>query len=84
MSADWFIDYPISLYFDLQNAQRAQDDMVAALVALCDAIDADASLGGTVFDCAISSATPFVESERKRPLAGYEVVISTFQLVPNT
>jgi hypothetical protein len=78
---DYFFDYPISLYVDLENALRDQQKMVDGLQAIAQAIDSDPSLGGTVFDSAITEGTPFVEEGRRRPLAGYQITLETQKLV---
>lgn len=81
-SDDWNLDFTVSLYFDLAKAS-IQQDMVDALEAFTDAIDADHSLNGTVFDAAVGEAVPFVEKDRKRPLVGYEITVSVIRLVSN-
>jgi hypothetical protein len=78
---DYFFDYPVSLYVDLENALRDQQKMVDGLQAIAVAIDEDPGLNGTVFDSAISEGTPFIEEGRRRPLAGYQITVTTQKLV---
>jgi hypothetical protein len=78
---DWDLGFTVSLYFDLAHVAKAQQAMVDALEAFVDAIDADHSLDGTVFDCAVTDAVPFVERDRKRPLVGYEITVAVELLV---
>lgn len=78
---DWEIEYPISFYVDLANATDDQQRMVDGLQAIAVALDADPTLGDTVFDSGITEATPFVEEERARPLAGYQVTVAALKLV---
>lgn len=78
---DYFFEYPISLYVDLANAVRDQQKMVDGLQALAIAIDDDPGLRGTVFDSAITEGSPFIEPDRNRPLAGYQVVVQASKLV---
>src|SRR4051812_18498217 len=44
---DWYLDYTVSLYFDLAHVAKAQQAMVDAVESFIDAIDADPSLDGT-------------------------------------
>ena len=78
---DWWLEYPISFYVDLAKAVKDQQRMVDGLQAVASVIDADPSLGNTVFDAAITEATPFVDDERRRPLAGYQVTVTALKLV---
>jgi hypothetical protein len=78
---DYFFQYPVSLYVDLAKVQRDQQKMVDGLQAIAVAIDADPGLNGTVFDSAITEGTPFIEEERRRPLAGYQITIAAQKLV---
>lgn len=78
---DWNLDFTVSLYFDLVDAAKTQQAMADALSAFTAAVDADRSLGGTAFDASVTEAVPFVEKDRKRPLAGYEVTVAVVRLV---
>lgn len=78
---DWYVDYLVSLYFDITRAQAAQQRMVTALIDFTEAIDADPSLAGTVFEAAVTSAEPFFEDGRNRPLIGYQITVATLSLI---
>lgn len=78
---DYFFVFPVSLYVELANAVRDQQRIVDGLQAIAVAIDADPSLRGTVFDSAIDEGTPFVEPDRRRPLAGYQITVAALKLV---
>ena len=78
---DWILEYPISFYLDLTNAYSDQQKMVEGLQAIAVALDTDPSLGGTVFDAAITEGTPFVEEGRARPLTGYQITVAALKLV---
>lgn len=80
-SLDYFFEYPISLYVDLEKAMRDQQKMVDGLQAVAIAIDEDPGLNGTVFDSAITEGTPFIEEGRNRPLAGYQITIAAQKLI---
>lgn len=81
LTNDWWVEFTVSLYFDLRDAQKAQQGMVDGLLAFTRAIDADPSLALTVLDAAVTSAVPFVEKDRNRPLVGYEITVATLSLV---
>lgn len=84
MTLDYFFEYPVSFYVELTNSLEDQQKMVDALQAIAVAIDADPSLGGTVFDTAITEGTPFIEQDRAVPLAGYQITVATQKLIdPN-
>ncbi len=81
-SDDWFLDFGVSLYFDLAKAQPAQQGMVDAAEAFIAAIDADTSLGiDPLLEAKVTDCQPFVEQDRRRPLCGYEITVSTHRLV---
>lgn len=82
-SDDWFLEYPVGLYFDLDEAAKSQGQMVEALEAFTKAIDADPSLGSALIDdCKLTSAEPFVEDGRERTLCGYLCTVSVWRRNP--
>lgn len=82
-SDDWTMDYSVGLYFDLDEAGKAQGLMVEALEAFTKAIDDDPSLGSALIDdCKVTNAEPFVEDGRGRPLCGYLVTVSVMRRNP--
>jgi hypothetical protein len=82
-SDDWYLDYPVSLYFDLDEAAKAQGQMVEALEAFTKAIDDDPSLGSALIDdCKLTNAEPFVEDGRGRTLCGYLCTVSVLRRNP--
>ena len=82
-SDDWFLEYPVGLYFDLDEAAKAQGQMVEALEAFTKAIDDDPSLGAAlVDDCKVTNAEPFVEDGRNRTLCGYLCTVSVWRRNP--
>jgi hypothetical protein len=82
-SDDWFLEYPVGLYFDLDEAEKSHSQMVEALEAFCKAIDLDPSLGDPlVDDCKVTNAEPFVEEGRQRVLCGYLCTVSVWRRNP--
>lgn len=82
-SDDWIMEYPVGLYFDLDEARKSQGQMVEALEAFTKAIDANPSLGSALIDdCTLTSAEPFVEDARQRTLCGYLCTVSVWRRNP--
>lgn len=82
-SDDWFLDYPVSLYFDLDEASKSQGQMVEAVEAFSKAIDQDPSLGSALIDdCKLTNADPFVEDGRQRTLCGYLCTVAVLRRNP--
>lgn len=82
-SDDWYLDYPVSLYFDLDEAAKAQGQMAEALEAFVKAVDTDPSLGSALIDdCKVTSAEPFVEDGRQRTLCGYLCTVAVLRRNP--
>lgn len=82
-SDDWFLEYPVGLYFDLDEAAKSQGQMAEALEAFTKAIDANPSLGSTLIDdCKVTNAEPFVEDSRQRTLCGYLCTVSVWRRNP--
>ena len=81
-SDDWFPEYHVSLYVDLDDAVVAQEQMLELLEAYIAAVDADPSLGDAeVLDAKVTRWEKFTRTTAKRTLAGYDVTVSVYRLV---
>lgn len=80
-SSTWEITYPVSIYFDISEAQQMQALAAEAAELFIKAIDNDSQLSGTVDDAKVTAVTPFVEPQRKRPLAGFECTVEILKQV---
>jgi hypothetical protein len=77
-TVDWFMDFPVGLYFDLDEARKSQRQVVEGLEAFIAAIDDSPhlGLGGNFCDCKVTAAVPFTEEQRKRTLIGHLCTVS--------
>ena len=81
-AVDWFMDFPVSLYFDLDEAGKAQGQMVEALEAFKKAIIADPSLGvASILETKVTGSERSFWPDRARPLCGYYCTVSVFRIV---
>lgn len=80
-SSTWQITFPVSIYFDMSEVAQMQALAAEAAELFIKAIDNDSQLSGTVDDAKVTAVTPFVEPERRRPLAGYECTVEILKQV---
>jgi hypothetical protein len=82
-TTDWFLDFPVGLYFDLDEARKSQRQVVEGLEAFVAAMDdaPDLGLGGAVCDAKVTDAVPFTEEQRKRTLIGHLCTVSVWRWV---
>lgn len=78
---DWLLDFPITLYVELDNAETAQAAAVDFLEAFTLAIDADAGLSlAGVLEARLTAAEPVVIEDQTRALYAYETTVEVLRL----
>lgn len=75
-SNDWFLDFPVVLYFDLSEAQFSQDQAVDTVEAFIKAVDANPTLTATVEDAVVSEVEPSIVDDKNRPLVAFECLVA--------
>jgi hypothetical protein len=80
-SYDWFLDFPVTLYFDLSEPIAAQTQAAAYLEAFIEAVDTDATLTGMTLDAKVTRAEPSIRADESRPALAYETHVEIFKLV---
>jgi hypothetical protein len=82
-TTDWFMDFPVGLYFDLDEARKSQRQCVEGLEGFIAALDGspDLGLGGAVCDSKVTGAVPFTEDQRHRTLIGHLCTVSVWRWV---
>lgn len=86
----WIVEYPVTFFFDLQEANYAQSQAVSYVEAAVLAIDYDRSLqpfapvaGGGVIDSAMTLAEAVIVEDRKRVLISYECTVTVLLAIPD-
>lgn len=85
---DWWVEYPVAFYRELDEPATAQAALVETIEAFILAIDADQDLtnGGSpvVQEAKVVEATPFAEPlQQTRVLIGYETRVAVLKFVPS-
>lgn len=73
-SNTWFIEYPVVLYFPLDEAARSQAVVIDTVEAFVKAIDANPTLSQTVDDAVVTTGEPFLALEAGQ--LGYELTVA--------
>jgi len=82
-SEAWTMNFPLVIYVDLREAEKAQDravELVEALIAKTDDDPTLQNLSG-VDDTALTEAETFVVDDQTKPLFGYRCTIEVLRLV---
>lgn len=78
---DWFINYPVSLYFDLAEPVSSQVQATEVVEAFIMAVDDDTSLSGLVLEAKVVSAEPILIPDDPRPMIEYKTTVQVAALV---
>ena len=81
---DWFIDYPLDLYFRLDHSGDASALAVEVVDALVVSVDTESlqAADGTVLDAKLVSAEPVLDlTDQAQPLLRYETTLRVWKLV---
>ncbi len=82
-SDDWLPEFTVSIYVDLDQDVKAQEQAVELLELYVAAVDDDPSLGiATVDDAKVVRWEDFVQQTAKRALYGYELTVAVWRRVP--
>lgn len=80
---DWFISYPVSLYFDLADATFTSRQAAEAVEAFIKLIDTESlqAADGTVLDAKVTECVPTEHVDPSRPMLVYECTLEIWKLV---
>lgn len=77
---DWFIDVPVTLYFDLRRAGDDQARALEAVEAFIQVIDANQGLGvAGVIEAKLTQAEPAFVLDQQRTLFSYECTVEVLR-----
>lgn len=84
-SDGWYMEYPVTLFFDMSEAKFTQEQAVETVEAFIRAVDTDPSLGDpqVVNDAVVIEATPVQILDEKRPMFAYECRLLVDKFVPS-
>lgn len=82
-SVDWTMEFPVALYFPLDEASDDQERAAAAVEAFIGAVDDNPSLGDPtiVEDAVVIAAEPDFDAGTNRPMVVYTCTLRVFKLV---
>lgn len=78
---DWDMSFPVVVYVDLREGEKAQARAVELVEALITAIDDDPTLAGLASDVELVEAESFVIEDAQRPLFAYRCTVALTRLV---
>jgi hypothetical protein len=79
---DWDLEFPVSLWVNMTQADTAQQRLAALVEAWITAVDADIQLGGLVLEARVTTARRvYGTTGNGRPLVGYETAVAVLKLV---
>jgi len=80
-SDDWDLSYPVTLYFEFDEASKSQDQAVEIVEAFIKAVDANPDLdtNGIADEASVVSAEPVIVDDQTRALFAYDcrIVLTT-------
>lgn len=80
-SNSWTFEFPVSLYFDLQEPLASQAQAVEGVEHFIAQVDADQTLGGTCVDAKVTECEVFIETSRNRMVLGYQCTVEVLKFV---
>lgn len=79
---DWRSEWPVSFYFDFNDATFGQAQAIEVIEKFIVAVDADPTLGGTVQEAkVITAGPPQIDENAARPLLVYPTTVSILDFV---
>jgi hypothetical protein len=83
-SRDWFVTFPVTLYFDLADATATSQLAIEYVEAFIKSVDTESlqAADGTVLDSKVTRAEPAEFVDTHRPLLAYECDLEIWKLVP--
>ena len=81
---DWFVTFPVTLYFDLADATATAKLALEYVEAFIKQVDTESmqAADGTVLDSKVTNAEPAEIVNAHRPLLAYECDLEIWKLVP--
>lgn len=84
-SVDWTMEFPVALYFALDEASTDQEAAAVAVEAFIGAVDDNPSLSDptVIEDAVVTSAEPDFDADSQRPMVVYTCLLRVFKTVPS-
>lgn len=80
---DWFIEWPVNLYFDIADPVFTSQQAIETVEAFIKLIDTESlqAADGTVLDAKVTESVPVEYVDQARPLMVYECKLEIWKLV---